>query len=298
MFKIPIPAIQKYFLPILSIKIMKRLIIPIFLCAFVGSFAQTAGTLTISTTTSCTDPAYPAGSLLSKSDWSPWNCNAIWIEDNSGVFVKSLSVWAGLRREDLKNWVIKSAMDVTGLTPVTVTDPTKLFLPQPDGTTGATLYDYGTINCSWNGKNTAGVLMPDGIYKIQYELTDNGLKKNGGTEVHSLFTASFTKGSVASTQTPANVTSFEKNTIKWTPGTTAIDEVKYANLYSVYPNPTKASIFVNGPEVQRVEITDLNGKSVLRSNQPKINLSALVNGSYLVNISTAHGAVVKKLIKE
>ena len=277
---------------------MKRIILPILLCAVISSYAQTAGKLSITTTTSCTDPKYPAGSLLSNSDFSPLNCVAIWIEEVNGTFVKSLSVWADLRKEDLITWAKSSSMDITGLTPVVVKDPTKLFLPQPDGTTGATLQDYGTINCSWDGKNKAGVLMPDGTYKVQFELTDNGLIKNQGTGVYRNLTVTFTKGPSSSTQTPANVTSFGKNTITWTPGSTGIEDLKYAILYSVYPNPTKASIFVNGPEIQKIEITDLNGKSVLKSNQQKINLSALINGTYIVNISTVHGTIVKKVIKE
>jgi len=277
---------------------MKRIIIPILLCATIGTFAQTSGRLTVSTKTSCTDPAYPAGSLLSNSDWSPFNCVAIWVEDNSGVFVKTLSAWAGLRREDLKTWVLKSNMDVTGLTPVTVSDPTKLFLPQPDGTTGATLYDYGIINCSWDGKNKSGVLMPDGIYKIQYELTDNGLIKNGGTEVHRNMTVTFTKGPTASTQTPADVTSFGKNTVTWTPGTTRVEDTKISNLYSVFPNPAKADIYVNGPEIKSIEVTNLNGKNFIKSNQQKIDISGLAKGHYFVNIYTPNGSIVKKLIKE
>jgi len=143
--------------------------------------ANTAGTLTISTLTSTTGGSY-----------SPKNIVAIWIENSSGAFVKSLLVYAATRMNDLTNWVSNSSKNVV------------------NATTGATQSSYGTRTCTWNGTNVAGTVVTDGTYKVCMELTD----KNG-TGNFSTFT--FTKGTTAISLTPTNAPSFSNISIVWTP---------------------------------------------------------------------------------
>jgi len=141
--------------------------------------ANTAGTLTVSATTSTAGGGY-----------SPSNIIAIWVKSSTGTFVKSLLVYAATRKSDLTNWVTNSARSTT------------------NAVTGATQSSYATRTGSWNGTNTGGTLVADGEYKVCMELCD------GKTQYHEF---TFTKGTSAVALTPPNVTSFSNISIKWTP---------------------------------------------------------------------------------
>jgi len=243
---------------------MKTKIVILLLVSAVGiSSAQTSGTLTISTLTSQTiGEAY-----------APANILAMWITNNSGTFIKSTLKYASERQEYLYTWITQ--------------DPT---LNVVDATTGATQNSHGTRTSSWNGKNVNEVVVPDGSYTVHMELTDKHSQGNLGT-------FAFTKGPVAQTLTPTAVPSFANISIKWTPVTTGLEDVAFSSLYSVYPNPTTASIFVSGLGIQKIEICNIIGKSILTSDEQNINLSALSKGVYFVVIRTVNGTAVKKIEK-
>ena len=64
---------------------------------------------------------------------------------------------------------------------------------------------------------------------------------------------------------------------------------------SVYPNPVKDILTINGT-YNSVEIYDIYGKLVLSSNTKEtINVSSLANGIYSVNINTKNVTTVKKI---
>lgn len=142
---------------------------------------KTAGTLAVSTLTSTAGGSF-----------SPNNVMAIWVEDSTGMFVKSLLVYAATRKYDLTNWTTKSGGNVT------------------DAITGATQSAYATRTCTWNGTNVSGAIVKDGTYRVSMELTD----KEGTGNFH-YFT--FVKGTAVNSVTPANVSSFSNITLKWTP---------------------------------------------------------------------------------
>lgn len=124
--------------------------------------------------------------------YSPRNVVAVWVETNTGVFVKSLTVKAQERKNDLTKWNSSSAGNTT------------------DAVTGATLSNYGTITSYWNGKDKNGTIVADGTYKVCMEITDKS-----ATGRFASFT--FTKGAAAETLNPANQPSFSAVTLKWTP---------------------------------------------------------------------------------
>jgi hypothetical protein len=141
--------------------------------------ANTAGTLTVSTSTSTAGGGY-----------NPANVVAIWIRTSTGTFVKSLLVYAATRKSHLTTWYSNSAANVT------------------DATTGATQSSYAIRTCTWNGTNTSGTVVANGDYKVCMELAD------GNVSYHEF---AFTKGATAVTLSPANVSSFSNISIKWTP---------------------------------------------------------------------------------
>lgn len=230
--------------------------------------AQTNGTLSVSVTTGTTGGTY-----------SPRNVVAIWIEDNSGKFVKTLLAYANTRKTHLNTWEASttaagSAFNIT------------------DAISGATQSSHGTRTCQWNGKDYSGKLMADGVYKIQMELTDKNATGNTAS-----FT--FTKGPNTQNLAPANVPSFSSISINWSSSTTGINpEITTSNTIVVYPNPGTGQFTVLGEDIKTVEVNDLSGKLISKSNTPFFNLASYPKGIYFVSVKTVQMTVIKKIIKE
>jgi hypothetical protein len=231
-------------------------------------FAQTNGTLAVSVITSSTGGNY-----------APRNVVAIWIEDNSGKFVKTLLAYAHTRKTHLNTWEASttasgSAFNVT------------------DAISGATQNSHGTLACQWNSKDYTGKLMADGDYKVRMELTD----KNGTGNVASF---TFTKGPNAQKLSPANVPSFSSISLNWTTSVTGNNpELTTSNTFIVYPNPGSGQFTVIGENIIGLEVKDLSGKTICKSKTPIIDLTDKPKGIYLVSIWTGKETVVRKIIKE
>ncbi len=149
-----------------------------------GGNGDGPGTLTVSFTTA------PAG-----GNYAPRNIVAVWIEDSTGRFVRTIGRWANRRIRYLLAW---NAAAGPG---------------DADAVSGATRSSHnGTLTVTWNGTSKAGQVMPAGMYKIRMELADRDsqspMQNNQGT-----FT--FQKGA-ASTQTGANG-NFNNVQIQYTP---------------------------------------------------------------------------------
>lgn len=230
--------------------------------------AQTTGTLTVRVTTSSTG-----------GDYAPRNVVAIWVEDNSGAFVKTLLAYANARRTHLNTW--QAATNAAGSEYNTT-----------DAVTGATQSGHGTRTAQWNGTNYSGTVVPDGEYRLRMELTDKNETGNAAS-----FT--FTKGATAQALTPGNVPSFSSISINWAPMATALDpDVSESNTFVVYPNPSKGKFTVLGEGITELEVKDLSGKTVFTGSKPVVDLSSQPKGVYLITIRTAQETVVEKIMKE
>jgi len=230
-----------------------------------SSMASTPGTLTVTATTSPT----------STPDYGTRNDDAFWIQNSSGVFVKTMIGCTSSDKNDLLSWRAATSSYNT-----------------VDAITAATRSNYGARTGTWNGTNVSKVLVADGVYTIKMEMTDFSGQGNLGT-----FT--FTKGPAAQTLTPANASGFSNISIKWVPSvSTALEEVQMSNLYQVYPNPTSSSIYVNGLNIQEIEIFNMAGTSLLKTNLHNVNLNTLPKGVYMIKINSETGSVMKKLIKK
>jgi len=238
-------------------------------CLFVSYIsAQTNGTLSVSVATGSTGGNY-----------APRNILAIWVEDSSGKFVKTLLAYADKRKTHLNTW--EASTTTAGSVYNSV-----------DAITGATKSSHDTRTCSWNGTNYSKTLVPDGDYKIRMELTD----KNGTGNTASF---SFTKGPNSQKLTPANVLpSFKTVSLNWTSTITAIDpEMTQSNTIVVYPNPGNGQFTVLGENILSLKVINLSGKVVCTSPTPTFNLSSQPKGIYFVSVTTARETVVKKIIK-
>jgi hypothetical protein len=228
-----------------------------------SSSASTPGTLTVTVTTSATaTPSYGT-----RSD------DAIWIQNGSGTFVKTVVGCTSSDKNDLLTWKAASAYNIV------------------DAVTAATRSTYGVRTGTWNGTDVNRTLVADGTYSVKMEMTD--FSGQG-----SLGTFSFVKGPSAQTVSPSNVMSFSNISIRWVPSiTSALEDLNMSNLYQVYPNPTSSSIFVNGLDIQDIEIFTISGKSLLKTNLHNVNLSDLPKGVYMIKINSETGTVMKKLVK-
>ena len=121
-----------------------------------------------------------------------------------------------------------------------------------------------------------------------------------GSTGHKIVAYTFTKGPAASTGTLSGSaqTCFTNTVVSWVPKSTGIDEIKLASLYTVYPNPTRSTIYVNGGEVNGIEIFSVSGRRLLKTNQQQLNLVQLPKGIYMAQIYTNKGVFIKKIIKE
>jgi hypothetical protein len=244
-----------------------RLIIIIFsFLIFLNiNFAQTTGTLTISTSTSQVGGKY-----------KPKNIVAIWIQDNTGKFVKTLLAYAEKEKKYLTSW--KAVTTIAGSSYNTV-----------DAITGATRSSHGVRSCTWNCKNYLNSLMADGTYTIKMEITDQD-----GTGRSATF--EFTKGPDAQTLTPTNVPSFSDINIVWQPLISGTSE-EFSDNITINPNPVSEKAIISGVKVNSFELYDLKGNKLAKHNGNSIDMSFLKSGIYFVKIDSKSGVFVKKIIK-
>jgi hypothetical protein len=238
-------------------------------CLFTGLIsAQTPGTLTVTATTSSTG-----------GDYEPNNVVAIWVENSTGGFVKTLLAYANNRRTHLNTWEASTTTAGTAFNII-------------DAVSGVTQTSHGTRTAQWNGTDYNGTLVADGNYNLRMELTDKNATGN---------TASFTfaKGPTAVNLTPANVPSFSSISLNWVPMSTAVDpDLTESNTFVVYPNPGTGQFTVLGDDIIGLEVKDLTGKTVGTSTTPVIDLTGLSDGVYLMSIKTGSETVIRKIVKE
>ena len=68
-----------------------------------------------------------------------------------------------------------------------------------------------------------------------------------------------------------------------------------SNNISIYPNPVKNTLIVNG-QFNSLDIYDVSGKLVLSSEfSNNINVSSLANGFYTLNVNTNKGTQIQKI---
>lgn len=247
------------------------------------SMAQTSGNMSITYTQS------PVTSAATK------NVLAIWIEDANGTFVKTRArYWGNGTNDHLPSWVSNSNHNtvdaITGATLRSTTNPTA----------------FGVKTITWDGTNTNNVVVPDGVYKVLIE--SSYCKPEPADNTHQFIsTFTFTKGPNAETLTPTD-SHLSAISISWTPSTTSINSKdKTACQLSVFPNPSTGifNLNFNQPiDLAKIEIFSITGQLVyLEQNSEKVNqsksldLSALRNGIYMLDINTADGnSIISKII--
>ena len=272
---------------------MKKGLLTLFVIASnllvsVQMMAQTAGTLTFSFTQIAQTPTYDGTK----------NALAVWIETNSGTFVKTKLRYAGKGNgtsDHLPTYSVNAGGSSTNCLATTVN--------VTDATTGATLTNFGARSITWDGKNvsgtTNGAVVADGSYRVAVEETWN--HGTTGTVV-TYFT--FTKGPTVVTMSPASTAQFSNIHLAWTPtGVTAVDESSLFDDVSLYPNPNQGSFRLSTGGLQgKIEVDVMNtlGESIYKKdftvsageNIP-IEIPSAKSGLYFVRIQSGSNVGIK-----
>jgi hypothetical protein len=255
---------------------------------FAGSLsAQTAGTLTFTFT-----PVSHTGYQGTR------NALAVWIQTNTGAFVKTKLRYAGAGNgtsDHLPTWAVNSGG--------TATNCMATACNKTDATTGATLASFTVKTITWDAKNVSGTangtVVADGVYKVTIESTWN--HGSTGTAVVSY---SFTKGPNAVHLTPANDANFTNIKLDWVPASTnGIDDVSEDPGISVYPNPSCGIFNVDFKKANTIGVVNMLGTVIAEQKVSEsapgtksIDLSNFSNGIYMINVSNSKGSWNYKVI--
>ncbi len=240
--------------------------------------SATNGTLTIKATTK------PSSNPHEGVD----NIIAIWVENASGNFVKTLHATSKSMeyRQNLLNWKLATTLAASPYNVV-------------DAVTSATYHTHVERTGIWNGTNTSGAVVADGTYKVRFEIADNDFTSYSAANVPAYTgTFTFTKGPEPVTLSPANVGLLTGISITWAPDITSTPSVAEASMYKVYPNPVNSTLYVPGFGVNGISIYSITGELVMVSNQNEINVSSLHKGNYIIRINTVQGNYVQKFTKQ
>lgn len=238
--------------------------------------AQVTEDVTFKVTTSSPDGKY-----------SPKNIGAIWIENASGDFVKTLKLWADRRKQYLYTWNSASGGNTV------------------DAITGSTKSSHGTHQASWDLTDKNGNRVADGEYSLIVEMTDE----------HSqgpLATFTFPVGAASNTLTPGDKDYFHNIELSWNSTVTIIkDDAPIVNSFSLdqnYPNPFNPSTSIRYilPENSDVvlSIYDIVGKKVATIvNQQQsageytvnFNAAGLTSGVYLYKLTAGKFSETRKM---
>ncbi|MDP9035098.1 MAG: DUF2271 domain-containing protein [Myxococcota bacterium] len=153
-----------------------------------GSGAMSPPDASLGSSSGCT-LSVTVRTLTDNGGYSPRNVGAIWIAQGSGTFVKTLARWAQSRVGELTLW--NSATAAANLRRNVV-----------DAVTSATLSSHQTHNVSWNCTDTNHAVVPDGAYRVYFEMTDDN---QSGPNMF----VPFTKGPNAATVSPPDATYFK-----------------------------------------------------------------------------------------
>jgi hypothetical protein len=137
--------------------------------------------------------------------YAPANVGAVWIETDSGMFVKTIKRWGTIRYTHLTAWSAAS-----GGWPA-------LFFgggnaaDQMDAISSATERTHGMRMMTWDMQDPMGKLVPDGKYKVRIEVTEDNFTPGANG------TATFTKGPMPDMESPADQKPWSGLTLDYKP---------------------------------------------------------------------------------
>ncbi len=221
--------------------------------------------------------------------YAPRHVLAVWVEDSSGNFVRTIKLRANTQKKHLYTWIAKSNYNVT------------------DAITGATINSHETHTLFWDTKDNTGNIVADGDYTFFIEFTSNNAQ---GT----VASVSFTKDSTEQNLSPPNQSNVKNISIAYKLGVSVpeIKNLKQETKIQTLPNPFSDKIHISykfkKSEKYSLKITDIKGKLLKESKGfgQQINYywdgtnqsgSSLPKGVYFISIESKNEKAVMKIIK-
>jgi hypothetical protein len=129
--------------------------------------------------------------------WGPANIGAVWIEDASGTYIKTIERWAAVRARALYHWLSHACLTSW---------------PEMDAVSTATLPNHNATHSDiWDGKDFKGKLVPDGMYNLFIEVTETE------TDFGAITMVPFTKGTSPMMVQPPDMTNFKGVSLAYMP---------------------------------------------------------------------------------
>jgi len=153
-----------------------------------GALVEAAGGGTVGPATKCTF-TFNVTTVTARGRYAPRNVGAIWIQDASNKFVKSLNVWGTIRLSNATAWTTVSGNNTV------------------DAVTGATRANHGPLTANWDCTNTSHAPIADGGYQICATFAEDDAFPFFGPTPHQAC-APFQKGSAPVDSTPPDATNF------------------------------------------------------------------------------------------
>ena len=233
------------------------------------------------------------------------NVLAIWIENNTGTFIKTkLKHASGSTSDHLPVWAAKSggtATNAMGANSNTTSADTGATLKNA-AVNPSPFFNFGLKTITWDGTNVANAIVADGTYKIWVESSWN----DGADFIHNeIISFPFTKGTSTSTTNPTGDSYINGIILTWTPTQAGVKDILIKPEVTIYPNPTNGIFnmdFKNN--VNSIRIVDILGKVVYSEKvtseivytTKRIDLSNLNNGLYIISVTNENGASNYKLV--
>ena len=125
------------------------------------------------------------------------------------------------------------------------------------------------------------------------KLTFKAIDNSNQQEYDIVETAKFANTILGSVSSPYKLT---------ISGATGINGVEDKGAYNVYPNPVKNTLYVNGDleRLNAVYVIANNGMVVAKTDnysENGLNVSSLIDGTYIVVLKTSSGSIVKRILK-
>ncbi len=99
------------------------------------------------------------GTSPAAGKYAPNHVQAVWVESRRGEFVRTVARWGARHHHNLAQWDAAGGGDI-------------------DGMSGPTLLEHGRHGVTWDLRDRHGRIVPDGVYAIRLEMTDDNAKRN------------------------------------------------------------------------------------------------------------------------
>ncbi len=131
-------------------------------------------------------------------NYAPRNVGVIWIENQAGSFIRTVKIWANARKKHLIKWNAASGGNTV------------------NAVSGATVTSHQTHTVTWDCQDYNGVDVPDGVYRMYIEYTEDNSKYSGEPPGQWTF-VEFTKAGTSFTLNPPDEQYFKDIQLVYTP---------------------------------------------------------------------------------